>query len=140
MNIDDIEDINSISVDIKNFCNMLMSLNKNDEASRLILEIKDCANTIVQIIKESRNDTKQLNVGEELISRLKNFNDDIDSTLEKNIRIRLERLIKSEFIDSWLNTPNKAFDNERPIDLIHKGDTQRLDRMIYVLESGEPLS
>lgn len=52
MNIDDIEDINSISLDIKNFCDMLMSINKNDEASRLILEIQDCANTIIQIIKE----------------------------------------------------------------------------------------
>lgn len=56
MNIDDIDDINSISLDIKNFCNMLMILNKNDEASRLILEIQDCANTIIQIIKESRDD------------------------------------------------------------------------------------
>ena len=56
MNIDNIEDINSISVDIQNFCKliMLMILNKNDEASRLILEIQDCANTIVQIIKENR--------------------------------------------------------------------------------------
>lgn len=49
---DDIEDINSISLDIKNFCDMLMDFNKNDEASRLILEIQDCANTIIQIIKE----------------------------------------------------------------------------------------
>jgi hypothetical protein len=56
MNIDDIEDINSISLDIKNFCNMLMGLNKNDEVSRLVLEIRDCANTIIQIIKESRDD------------------------------------------------------------------------------------
>lgn len=60
--------------------------------------------------------------------------------IEDDIRTRLKRLIKPEFIDSWLNTPNKALDNERPIDLIHKGDTVRLDRMIYVLESGEPLS
>ena len=51
---DDIEDINSISLDIKNFCDMLMDFNKNDEASRLILEIQDCANTIIQIIKETK--------------------------------------------------------------------------------------
>lgn len=54
---DDIEDINSISLDIKNFCDMLRHLIKNDEAFRLISEIKDCANTIVQIIKESKNET-----------------------------------------------------------------------------------
>lgn len=88
-----------------------------------------------------------------IITRLTNiFGDDpnadfihrlrsIGNKLEYNdIRTRLGRLIKPEFIDSWLNTPNKTLDNERPIDLIHTGDTVRLDRMIYVLESGEPLS
>lgn len=56
MTDDDIEDINSICLDIKNFCDMLRHLIKNDEAFRLISEIKDCANTIIQIIKESRDD------------------------------------------------------------------------------------
>jgi hypothetical protein len=65
---------------------------------------------------------------------------DIANKLEFNdIITRLERLIKPEFIDPWLNTPNKALDNEKPIDLIHQGDTQRLHKMLYVLESGEPL-
>lgn len=63
-----------------------------------------------------------------------------NSDIENDIRVRLERLIQSEFIDSWLNAPNQTFDNKRPIDLIHKGDTQCLERMIYILESGEPLS
>ena len=57
-----------------------------------------------------------------------------------DIRIRLERLIKPEFIDSWLNTPNLAFGYKRPIDLIETNDTDKLDRMLYILESGEPLS
>lgn len=79
---------------------------------------------------------KQLNVGEELISRLKNLNDN----LEKDIRTRLEQLIKPEFIDSWLDTPNLAFGYKRPIDLINENDTDKLYRMLYILESGEPLS
>ena len=57
-----------------------------------------------------------------------------------DIRTRLERLIKPEFIDSWLNTPNLAFGYKRPIDLIETNDTDKLDRMLYILESGEPLS
>lgn len=64
------------------------------------------------------------------------FNNDI----ENDIRVRLERLIKPEFIDSWLNTTNKAFDNKRPIDLILEQNLDPLHRMIYILESGEPLS
>lgn len=79
---------------------------------------------------------KQLNVGEELISRLKNLNDD----LEKDIRTRLEGLIKSEFIDSWLNTPNTAFEDKKPIELIRTKEIDKLYKMLYVLESGEPLS
>jgi hypothetical protein len=136
MTDDDIQDINSISLDIKNFCDMLMSLNKKDEVSRLVLEIRDCANTIVQIVKESRDDRKQLNVGEELISRLKNLNSNID--LKNDIRIRLKQLIKPEFIESWLNTPNLAFEYKRPIDLINENDLDKLHNMLYVLESGEP--
>ena len=73
----------------------------------------------------------------DFIHRLRNI---ANKLAYNDIRTRLERLIKSEFIDSWLNTPNQALNNQRPIDLIHKGDIERLDRMIYVLESGEPLS
>lgn len=83
---------------------------------------------------------KQLNVGEELITRLKNLNDNIDSILEKDIRTRLERLIKSEFIDSWLNTPNNAFEDKKPIELIRTKEIDKLYKMLYILESGEPLS
>lgn len=57
-----------------------------------------------------------------------------------DIRIRLERLIKPEFIDSWLHTPNLAFGYKRPIDLIETNDTDKLHKMLYILESGEPLS
>lgn len=60
--------------------------------------------------------------------------------IEKDIRTRLERLIKTEFVDSWLNSPNPAFDNKKPIDLIHENDTDKLYKMLYILESGEPLS
>lgn len=60
--------------------------------------------------------------------------------IEDDIRTRLERLIKSEFIDSWLDTPNLALGYKRPIDLINEKDTDKLHRMLYILESGEPLS
>lgn len=63
-----------------------------------------------------------------------------DSDIENDIRVRLERLIQPEFIDSWLNTTNKAFNNKRPIDLILEQNLDPLYKMIYILESGEPLS
>ena len=64
----------------------------------------------------------------------------ITVTFNNDIRTRLERLIKPEFIDSWLDTPNLAFGYKRPIDLINENDLDKLHKMLYVLESGEPLS
>jgi len=61
--------------------------------------------------------------------------------IENDIRSRLEKLIEftPENIELWLNSPNAAFQNKKPIDLISEKDTNQLYRMLYVLESGEPL-
>lgn len=59
--------------------------------------------------------------------------------IEKDIRTRLVELIKPEFIEVWLNSPNVAFENKKPIDLINEGHTDPIYRMLYILESGEPL-
>ena len=54
MTEDDIQDINSISLDIINFCGII---NTNDgDIIKIVAEIQDCASTIIQIIKESNND------------------------------------------------------------------------------------
>ena len=78
---DDIEDINSISLDIKNFCEM---------------------------------NTKLL-----------------------YYRQKLAELIGESVVDSWLNSPNKAFNNKKPIDMINKEDTELLDEMIYYKKKEE---
>ena len=53
---------------------------------------------------------------------------------------RLSRIVKEDFIESWLQKPNAAFDNRKPIDLINEDNYQPLYDMIYRLGSGEPLS
>jgi hypothetical protein len=63
----------------------------------------------------------------------------MNTDIENDIRSRLERLIEPEFIDSWLNSPNTGFKGKKPIELIIDGDTNSIYRMLYVLESGEPL-
>jgi len=48
---DDIEDIKGISFDIINFCDII---NTNEiNTTKIISEIRDCASTIIQIIKEA---------------------------------------------------------------------------------------
>ena len=38
----------------------------------------------------------------------------------------------------WLKDPNPAFDGSTPLQVIERGETDRIGRMVYELESGEP--
>jgi DNA-binding transcriptional regulator YiaG len=50
----------------------------------------------------------------------------------------LARVMKREFIAEWLQVPNDAFGGLKPIEVVERGEIDRLWRMIYVLESGQP--
>ena len=50
----------------------------------------------------------------------------------------MEKLVAKEAIGPWLKEPNPAFDGSTPLQVIERGETDRLWRMIYELESGEP--
>lgn len=50
----------------------------------------------------------------------------------------LAEVIQKEFIDTWLQTPNRAFDNRTPLDLIRSGEALLIRRMIHELRSGQP--
>jgi uncharacterized protein (DUF2384 family) len=41
-------------------------------------------------------------------------------------------------VSEWLQEPNSAFDGSTPLQVIERGETDRLWRMIYTLESGDP--
>ncbi|MFC1757648.1 antitoxin Xre/MbcA/ParS toxin-binding domain-containing protein, partial [Planctomycetota bacterium] len=50
----------------------------------------------------------------------------------------LSEVVDSEAIGPWLKTPNEKFDGSRPIDLIERGEIDRLWSMVYRLRSGMP--
>ncbi len=50
----------------------------------------------------------------------------------------LAGVMKEDFIGVWLNAPNDAFDRLKPIEIIERGEVDRIWRMIYQLESGMP--
>ena len=50
----------------------------------------------------------------------------------------LGKVVKHESIGRWLETPQGAFDGSTPLQVIERGEIDRLWRMIYRLESGEP--
>jgi hypothetical protein len=50
----------------------------------------------------------------------------------------LAGVMREDFVGAWLNTPNDAFDGLKPLEIIERGEIDRLWRMIYQLESGVP--
>lgn len=50
----------------------------------------------------------------------------------------LSEVIRNEALGIWLQTPNDAFDGLKPLEVIHRGESDRLWTMIYVLRSGTP--
>ena len=50
----------------------------------------------------------------------------------------LAGLIKAKAIGKWLQQPNQAFDGSTPLQVIERGETDRLWRMIWHLREGNP--
>ena len=50
----------------------------------------------------------------------------------------LSRLVERKAIGAWLREPNAAFDGSTPLQVIERGEGDRLWRMIYEMESGQP--
>jgi hypothetical protein len=49
---------------------------------------------------------------------------------------RLTERVQPDAIPEWLDTPNDAFDGLKPIEVIERGEIDRLWSMIFYLESG----
>src|ERR1035438_6127046 len=56
----------------------------------------------------------------------------------KRLFAALENLVSAEAIGPWLKEPNAAFDGSTPLQVIERGETDRIWRMAYELGSGEP--
>jgi hypothetical protein len=55
----------------------------------------------------------------------------------KRLFTALENLVSPEAIGPWLKDPNPAFDGSTPLQVIERGESDRIWRMVYELESGE---
>ncbi|HEV3386918.1 MAG TPA: hypothetical protein VG097_19025, partial [Gemmata sp.] len=50
----------------------------------------------------------------------------------------LSEVIKKESLGKWLKTSNPAFDGSKPLEVIERGESDRIWEMIYFLRSGVP--
>jgi hypothetical protein len=56
----------------------------------------------------------------------------------ERLREGLGRVMRPEFLPRWLDTPNRAFGGLKPLELLERGEGDRLWSMIFYLESGVP--
>jgi DNA-binding transcriptional regulator YiaG len=50
----------------------------------------------------------------------------------------LSRVMRDDSVAQWLQTPNTAFAGLKPLEVVERGEIDRLWRMIYLMESGAP--
>jgi hypothetical protein len=55
------------------------------------------------------------------------------------LRTGLERVLITDAIGPWFETPNRAFGGLKPIEVVERGEIDRLWRMAFDLESGQPM-
>ena len=56
----------------------------------------------------------------------------------RRLTAALEHLVEPEFVGPWFQTPNPSFEGSTPAQLVERGESDRLWRMIHLLESGQP--
>lgn len=50
----------------------------------------------------------------------------------------LAEVITKDAIAEWLETPSEALDGLKPLEVIERGEVDRIWQMVYALRSGEP--
>jgi Protein of unknown function (DUF2384) len=54
------------------------------------------------------------------------------------LQAELTKVIKADALARWMDTPNESFGGLKPLEVVERGETDRLWRMCYQLASGEP--
>lgn len=59
-------------------------------------------------------------------------------TEARRLHRELSHVIDADEIERWMKWPNPAFGEQTPLQVLEKGESDRLWRMIYELQSGTP--
>jgi DNA-binding transcriptional regulator YiaG len=98
---------------------------------------------------------QQFGLGRKQFSRLTSFSERAVSGWERGAQVtepglrkmrELERLVRAlgevmqaDYIPQWLHTPAEEFGGSTPLEVIERGEVDRIWRFIYYLESGMPV-
>lgn len=56
----------------------------------------------------------------------------------ERLRKTLAEIMNPEFIDEWLDTPTASLDNMKPVEVVERGESNRVWGILYHLRSGMP--
>jgi len=110
---------------------------------------------IVKVGQEAKLELrKQLAMPREVFSRLVNVSvraiADVETAKKNVVKLQrpynevsrlygaLKEVVDPSSLGDWFLAPNKAFDGLKPIEVIERGEIDRLWRMVYMLRSGSP--
>jgi transcriptional regulator with XRE-family HTH domain len=117
---------------------------------------KSSAIQFVQIVKAGKEPKlllrERLNMTREVFSRVVNVSPRAIATVERDqadvaklqrpyaevarLYEALGEVVEPKAIGRWFETPNEAFDGFKPMELIERGEIDRLWGMVYRLQSG----
>jgi transcriptional regulator with XRE-family HTH domain len=127
-----------------------MATRKKSVASK---NVSDPARVFKPTLQPSVNAVRaRLGVSRKLFSRLAGFSERAIADWESGkpvsepglrrvkeldrLRERLSEVVNEDAIPRWLDSPNDAFGGLKPLEVIERGEVDRLWTMIYHLESG----
>jgi len=84
-----------------------------------------------------------VNVSERTIAKVEANSDEADKLKRPYNEVyrlweALSDVVEPESVSIWFQTPNDAFDGLKPLEIIERGEIDRLWNMVYQLQSGMP--
>ncbi len=84
-----------------------------------------------------------VNVSERTIAKVESESDDAEKLKRPYNEVyrlleALDDVVVANSLGSWFQTPNDAFDGLKPIEVIERGEIDRLWNMVFQLRSGMP--
>ena len=101
-----------------------------------------------------RHYRKEFHLAQPLVVRLTGFSPrsvakwaqgEVPSPRQEKALVEMDRLLDSlarvmdtKEVGRWMKTPNPAFDGSTPMQVIERGEMDRIWRLLYDVESGQP--
>ncbi len=84
-----------------------------------------------------------VNVSERTIAKVESSSDEADKLRRPYNEVyrlwqALSEVVDADAFGAWFQTPNDAFDGAKPLELIERGEIDRLWNMVFQLRSGMP--